>query len=173
MSRLEVKRLDSPLARNTGGRDPLAEDEQPPERQPQAASRPQRRPVAASSKARLATVPQSPPDGEAASPDLLDGLPAPPSLNESLELLSTRLPISLRRSLSELTAALRARHGERVSQKSLPEQEVLAVIIWLAGSARDPWAIARLGAALDAYRARRYAAAAEALRRPTPPGTAP
>jgi hypothetical protein len=168
MSRLEVKRLDSPLARNH--HDSPAEDEQPREQQPQAASpRPKRRAAAQPSKPRLASVPQSLPDGEAGSSPL-ERLPDPPALNESLELLSTRLPISLRRSLSELTGALRTRDGERVSQKSLPEQEVLAVIIWLAGSAQDPETVARLGAALDAYRARRYAAAAEALRPPAPNG---
>lgn len=173
MSRLEVKRLDSPLARNTRPRDRPAEDEQPREQQPEAASRPERRPAVEPSKPRLASVPQSPPDRSPANSDPLEALPHPPALNESLELLSTRLPVSLRRSLSELTGALRSRDGERVSQKSLPEQEVLAVIIWLAGSAQDPQVVARLGAALDAYRARRYAAAAEALRPPAPPDNAP
>lgn len=174
MTRLEVKRLDSPLARNTGRHDSPAEDEQPREQQPEAASRPERRPaVVEPSKPRLASVPQSRPDRSPANSDPLEALPDPPALNESLELLSTRLPVSLRRSLSELTGALRSRDGERVSQKSLPEQEVLAVIIWLAGSAQDPQVVARLGAALDAYRARRYAAAAEALRPPAPPDNAP
>jgi hypothetical protein len=173
MSRLEVKRLDSPLARSTRGpRDP-AEGEQPHEEQREAPPRPKRRPTAERSKPRLASVPQAPLDSTAASPESLDGLPDPPALNESLELLSTRLPTSLRRSLSELTGALRTRDGERVSQKGLPEQEVLAVIIWLAGSAQDPRAVARLGAALDAYRARRYAAAAEALRPSAPAGESP
>jgi hypothetical protein len=173
MSRLEVKRLDSPLARNTGRRDGPAEKEQPPERQPETPSRPKRRPAVEPSKPRLASVPQAPPDPAAPSSDPLAGLPDPPALNESLELLSTRLPTSLRRSLSEFTGALRTRDGERVSQKSLPEQEVLAVLIWLAGSARDPQAVARLGATLDAYRARRYAAAAEALRPSTPADSSP
>jgi hypothetical protein len=117
-------------------------------------------------------VPRTPPGTTAATFDPLEGLPDPPVLNESLELLSTRLPISVRRSLSELTGALRARDGERVSQESLPEQEVLAVIIWLVGSAHDPQAVARLGAAIDAYRARRYAAAAEALRSAASAGNA-
>lgn len=175
MSRLEVKRLDSPLARGPreprGSRDPV-EDEQPHEQQQDPAPRPKRGPTAERSKPRLASVPQSL-NATAASPDSLDGLPDPPGLNESLELLSTRLPTSLRRSLSELTGALRTRDGERVSQKGLPEQEVLAVIIWLAGSAQDPQAVARLGAALDAYRARRYAAAAEALRPSAPAGESP
>ena len=173
MSRLEVKRLDSPLARNTGRRDVRADDEQPREQQPEAPSRPRRQPPVERSTPRLASVPQTPPDAAAARSDPLEGLPDPPSLNESLELLSTRLPISLRRSLSELTGALRTRDGDRVSQKGLPEQEVLAVIIWLAGSAQDPQAVARLGAALDAYRARRYAAAAQALRPSAPASESP
>ena len=118
-------------------------------------------------------MPQTPPEARAAKSDPFDGLPDPPALNESLELLSTRLPTSLRRSLSELTGALRARDGERVSQKGLPEQEVLAVLIWLAGSAENSQAVARLGAALDAYRARRYAAAAEALRPSAPADESP
>ncbi|MGO9956709.1 MAG: hypothetical protein ACLP50_12105 [Solirubrobacteraceae bacterium] len=90
-------------------------------------------------------------------------MPEPPPLDEPLELVSTRLPTSLRRSLSELTTALRARDGQRVSQKSLPEQEVIALLVWLAGAVDDPETITRLGAALDAFRARRYAAAARAL----------
>jgi hypothetical protein len=137
MSRLEITRLDSPLARSTRGpRDPV-EEEQPHE-QREAASRPKRRPPAEPSKPRLASVPQATVDATAASPDSLDGLLVTPALDETLELLSTRLPTSLRRSLSELTGALRARDGQRVSQKALPEQEVLAVIIWLAGSAQEP-----------------------------------
>ena len=173
MSRLEVKRLDSPLARTTDRRASPAEDEKPREEQPKAASRPKRRSAGEPSTPRLASVPQSPPEPPAANSNPLEGLPAPPALNESLELLSTRLPVSLRRSLSELTAALRARDGGRVSQKSLPEQEVLALLIWLTGSAQDPRAVARLGAALDAFRARRYAAAAEALRPSAAAGDSP
>jgi len=172
MSRLEVKRLDSPLARNTpGSRD--HEDKQPHDQQRKAPPRPKRRSTAEGSKPALASVPHMPQDATAAGPDSLDGLPDPPALNESLELLSTRLPTSLRRTLSELTGALRTRDGERVSQKDLPEQEVLAVIIWLTGPAQDPQAVARLGAALDGYRARRYAAAAEALRPSAPAGESP
>ena len=94
---------------------------------------------------------------------LLGALPDPPPLSEPLELLSTRLPSSLRRSISELTTALRARGDTRQSQKALPEQEVLAVLIWLAGNADDPATIQRLGRALDTYRGRRYAAEARTL----------
>ena len=101
----------------------------------------------------------SPPD---AAPGV--SLPDPPALDETLELISSRLPSSLRRSLTELTVVLRARSGERLSQKSLPEQEVLAVLIWAAGSPEDPDAVAKLAASLSEFRARRYAAAAVALR---------
>jgi hypothetical protein len=110
--------------------------------------------------------PASPPQPvEALAPpdDPLAALPQPPALDEPLELISSRLPTSLRRSLSDLTGALRSRDGRRFSQKQLPEQELLAVLVWLAGSAEDPRAVERLGHALDAFRARRFAAAAEAL----------
>ena len=93
----------------------------------------------------------------------LSALPDPPPLSEPLELLSTRLPSSLRRSISDLTTALRARGDTRQSQKALPEQEVLAVLIWLAGDPDDPATIQRLGRALDTYRGRRYAAEARTL----------
>ena len=64
-------------------------------------------------------------------------MPEPPPLDEPLELVSTRLPTSLRRSLSELTTALRARRAARLP-KSLPEQEVIALLVWLAGAVDDP-----------------------------------
>jgi hypothetical protein len=174
MSRLEVKRLDSPLTRGTRRPSDRGEgNPQPDDEKPEATPRSKRRPAGESTKPRLASVPQTPPEAQAAKSDPFDLLPDPPALNESLELLSTRLPTSLRRSLSELTGALRARGGERVSQKGLPEQEVLAVLIWLAGSAESSQAVVRLGAALDAYRARRYAAAAEALRPSAPADESP
>jgi hypothetical protein len=65
--------------------------------------------------------------------------------------------------MSELTRALRARNG-LVSQKGLPEQEVLAMLIWAAGSPEDPETIERLDGLLSEFRARRYTAAAQALR---------
>ena len=122
MSRLEIKRLDSPLARSTRQPTDPADDERPQEDQRQATSRSKRRPTAERSKPRLASVPQASPDATAASADSLEGLPDPPALNESLELLSTRLPTVLRRSLSELTGALRTRNGERVSRRACPSK---------------------------------------------------
>jgi len=173
MSRLEVKRLDSPLARSSTQRADPAKGAQEREEQPETSSQSKPRRTVERSKTKLASVPQMPPDMTAAGSDPLERLPDPPALNEPLELLSTRLPSSIRRSLSEFTAALRTRDGGRASQKSLPEQEVLAVLVWLAGSAQDPQATTRLGDALDAYRARRYAAAAKALRPSAPAGESP
>jgi hypothetical protein len=153
---LKVKRLDSPLNRNTAG-------ERRSEPAPAAApAKPRRRPGTAAAP-RLASVATEPRE-DSAPAAATHSLPDPPPLDEALELISSRLPRSLRRSLTELTAALRARSGERLSQKSLPEQEVLAVLIWAAGSAADPDAVARLAASVSEFRARRYAAAAEALR---------
>jgi hypothetical protein len=169
MSNLKIKRLDSPLARGTQTAAPPAKQHPttaPPrrERQPQPAAG-ERRP----SSAKLAAVAAQDTAAEDSSrdvspPDDLDGLPDPPLLTEPLELLSTRLPVSLRRAISDMTVALRARQGGRASQKALPEQEVLATLVWLAGSADDPAAVDRLGRSLAAYRARRYAAEARALR---------
>lgn len=163
MSPLKVNRLDSPLARSAGTDQRRARPEKPVE-----ASR-RSTPTGRVSEARpqVALESVSVPDADEISPvtaeSLLEALPDPPPLAETLELLSTRLPSSLRRQVSDFTAALRGRDGGRVSQKALPEQEVLAVLIWLAGSADDPDAIRRLSHALDAYRARRYAAEARAL----------
>jgi hypothetical protein len=161
MSDLKVNRLDSPIARRTAREPDPSEPTKPRETPPKRSQSP------AARKPTLARVPEAQESrrrqaGDATAPSL-DALPNPPSLSESLELLSTRLPSSLRRSLSELTMALRARSHTRQSQKALPEQEVLAVLIWLAGDPADPATIQRLGSALDAYRGRRYAAEARTL----------
>jgi len=159
MTELKVKRLDSPLARQTPPADETEQDS--PARAPRRA-----RPAVARNSA-LASVPEARDTQQNSGPDAagasLSALPDPPPLSEQLELLSTRLPSSLRRSISELTTALRARGGTRQSQKALPEQEVLAVLIWLAGDPEDPATIQRLGRALDTYRGRRYAAEARTL----------
>jgi hypothetical protein len=159
MTELKVKRLDSPLARRTPSAD---QNEQ--ERPAPATPRPQ---PAVAAKPALTSVPKAKDKQQHNGPDAsgitLGALPDPPPLSEQLELLSTRLPSSLRRSISELTMALRARSDTRQSQKALPEQEVLAVLIWLAGDPNDPATIQRLGRALDAYRGRRYAAEARTL----------
>ena len=162
MTELKVKRLDSPLARRTRS----AADENGEKKSDPA---PRRSRPAATQKPALTSVPEAretqPQDdgGLEAAEAILGALPDPPPLSEPLELLSTRLPSSLRRSISDLTTALRARGDTRQSQKALPEQEVLAVLIWLAGSPDDPAAIQRLGRALDTYRGRRYAAEARTL----------
>jgi hypothetical protein len=171
MTRLEVKRLDSPLRRSSS--DPVT-----PAAEPEAAPATAKAPAATAgaqharkrSRKRSPAAPESPRVSTVAeqgrSDDLGDELarlPEPPELDESLELVSSRIPVSLRRSLSELTGALREQGGGRVSQKGLPEQEVLAVLVWAAGSADDPEAVQRLERTLKAYRARRFAAAAEKL----------
>jgi hypothetical protein len=159
MTELKVKRLDSPLARRTPPADENEQDKPAPA--PRRA-----RPVAAPKPA-LTSVPEAEDTQQQHGPDAtgsnLSALPDPPPLSEPLELLSTRLPSSLRRSISDLTTALRARGDTRQSQKALPEQEVLAVLIWLAGDPDDPATIQRLGRALDTYRGRRYAAEARTL----------
>jgi len=159
MTELKVKRLDSPLGRRTT---PANENEQD-----NPAPAPRRARPAAAPKPALTSVPEKEDTQQQNGPDAnrrtLSALPDPPPLSEPLELLSTRLPSSLRRSISDLTMALRARGDTRQSQKALPEQEVLAVLIWLAGDPDDPATIQRLGRALDTYRSRRYAAEARTL----------
>lgn len=155
---LKVNRLDSPLARHASA----AESSQPAPKAARSAASPSRESTAPEFPRLTSASPD--PLAEIAMSSALDALPEPPPLNEPLELISSRLPVSLRRSLSDLTGALRARNSERVSQKSLPEQEVLASLIWAAGSADDPQAVSELAKTLSAYRARRYVAAAAALR---------
>jgi hypothetical protein len=172
VTRLEVKRLDSPLRRSSRDRAaPAAEQEiaPPPAKvstatagaQPARKRTRKRSPAPAAESQRSRTVADQ--DGSDDLGDELTRLPAPPELDESLELVSSRIPVSLRRSLSELTGALREQGGGRVSRKGLPEQEVLAVLVWAAGSADDPEAVRRLERTLRAYRARRFAAAAAKL----------
>ncbi len=66
-------------------------------------------------------------------------------------------------------AALRERRGggAPVSQKTLPEQEVLALALWLLGDPHNEQDLERIAAAHDEYRSRQLAAAADALRRST------
>ncbi len=54
-----------------------------------------------------------------------------------------------------------------MSQKTLPEQEVLALALWLLGDPHNAQALERIAAAHDEYRAGQLAAAADALRRST------
>ena len=158
MSKLEIKRIDSPLARDRA-RATEAPAAEPPAKSAPPSRRRAPRPRPGTEPAGLPASPDAP--GHDRAP--LGGLPAPPPLHEPLELLSTRIPSSLRRNLSDLTAALRARGTGRQTQKVLPEQEVLALLVWLAGSPEDSQAVARLSRALDTYRAGRYAAAAREL----------
>ena len=83
-------------------------------------------------------------------------------MDERVELVSTRLPVSLSRALDRHTRALRDRH-DLASQKALPMQEVLAAVVWALGDPEDEAAVDRLDAVYRSYRARRMAAAARAL----------
>jgi hypothetical protein len=92
----------------------------------------------------------------------VEGFWEPPTLDERVELISTRLPVSLSRALERHTRALRDRH-DLASQKALPMQEVLAALVWALGDPQDEAAVDRLDAVYRSYRARRMAAAARAL----------
>ena len=65
-----------------------------------------------------------------------------------------------------MTLALRQRQPTRASQKGLPQQEVLAVILWALGDPDDAESVDGLAELHSRYRAGRYAAAAEQLGRP-------
>lgn len=97
-------------------------------------------------------------DGRSALQDLW----SPPALDERVELVSTRLPVSLARALERHTRALRDRHDVG-SQKALPMQEVLAAVVWALGAPDTEDAVDRLDTIYRSYRARRMAAAAKAL----------
>jgi hypothetical protein len=86
----------------------------------------------------------------------------PPAWGERVELISTRLPVSLSRALERHTRTLRDRH-DLASQKALPMQEVLAAVVWALGDPHDEAAVDRLDKVYRSYRARRMAAAARAL----------
>ena len=171
MSGLAVKRLDSPLVRSAPKANRSGVSEPAPVSQQSFVGR---RPDV-TSRAHPPRPPAAAEPGEAPTSwkAQLDELPPPPRLDEPLEMLSSRLPTSLRRVLAQFTVALRDRNGGRVSQKQLPEQELLAVLIWLAGSPQDPQTVNRLAMALDLFRARRFAAAAAALDEGSAPGDMP
>ena len=75
-------------------------------------------------------------------------------LDERMELVSTRLSVSLSRALDRHTRALRDCH-DLASQKALPMQEVLAAVVWALGDPDDEAAVDRLDAIYRGYRARR------------------
>lgn len=82
----------------------------------------------------------------------------PPGADETLDLLSVRVSEDLRENLRDVTTFLRRRKGGRSSQKRLPEQEVVAMALWLLGDARDPEAMEALGELHDVFHQRRLAA---------------
>ena len=171
-SPLKVTHLDSPLRRSdsapveesVGGTTPIdfeiaAETPEVAATAPVAAApaatgsaKPRRRRAAAP----RAVAPTD--DGRAALQDLW----SPPALDERVELVSTRLPVSLARALERHTRALRDRHDVG-SQKALPMQEVLAAVIWALGDPDSDAAVDRLDTVYRGYRSRRMAAAARAL----------
>ena len=179
-STLKVTRLDSPLQglRNSDGEGPPNSSPEPDSAAPATAeggsSSPGvvARPPAAAPTTRRRSRPRrrGAADTPAATSSSKDAWPPvqgfwePPALDEHLELVSTRLPVSLSRALDRHTRALRDRH-DLASQKALPMQEVLAAVVWALGDPEDEAAVDRLDAIYRGYRARRMAAAAQALSR--------
>jgi hypothetical protein len=172
-SALKVTHLDSPLRRSddeSAESKPVAIDSSPPAGAeggsspgivarpleaaptPKRRSRPRRR-AAAEALAATSSKDTWPP---------AQGFWEPPAMDERVELVSTRLPVSLSRALDRHTRALRDRH-DLASQKALPMQEVLAAVVWALGDPEDEAAVDRLDAVYRSYRARRMAAAARAL----------
>jgi hypothetical protein len=92
-----------------------------------------------------------------------DRLGDPPALDEQLEFVSGRVPSSLANRLNLMTQAVRERQSSRASQKGLPQQEVLAVLLWALGDPDDPENVNALLDLHARYRARRYAQAAQSL----------
>ena len=167
-SPLKVTHLDSPLRRSNAE----GEREKPSEagssspgvvaRPPPPRPRPRRRDVpgrAAAARRNTAAAAALPPKDQWPP---VEGFWDPPTLDERVELISTRLPVSLSRALERHTRALRDRH-DLASQKALPMQEVLAALVWALGDPEDEAAVERLDGIYRSYRARRMAAAARAL----------
>jgi hypothetical protein len=174
---LKVTRLDSPLQglrrSNSDGTDTAPADSP---RRSEAEDRPSpgvvaRAPATAAAPAARRSRPRpaaETPTDALASPAAADAWPPaqgfwqPPALDERVDLVSTRLPVSLSRALERHTRGLRDRH-DLASQKALPMQEVLAAAVWALGDPQDEAAVDRLDAIYRSYRARRMAAAAKAL----------
>lgn len=152
---LKVTRIDSPLAR---GQEP-----QPTSTNPGLRPEPLPAPDTAQAPPTRLDERRSPSTTPAAQ------LAAPPALEERLALVSHRVPESLKVNLGHFTRVLRERRGggAPVSQKTLPEQEVLALALWLLGDPHNAQGLERIAAAHDEYRAGQLAAAADALRRST------
>lgn len=150
---LKVTRIDSPLTR---GQEP----------QPSTTD-PGPRPVPRQASDTAQAPPARLDERRSPSPTPTAPLLAPPALEERLALVSHRVPESLKVNLGHFTRALRERRGggAPVSQKTLPEQEVLALALWLLGDPRNDQNLERIAAAHDDYCANQLTAAAEALRR--------
>jgi hypothetical protein len=149
---LKVTRIDSPLGRRGASAAPAAAKPAPRTRR--------ERESGAKSAADNPGQRGRPPEQQRVGPRR-----SPPSLDEALALMSHRVPESLRVNLSLFTRALRERRGagSPVSQKTLPEQEILALAIWMLGDPRSADDLERIAEAHDDYRAQQLAAAAAAL----------
>jgi len=173
MTSLKVTHLDSPLRRSDGesAQEKRPDIDPPPSgaeensssprvvaRPPEAAPTPRRR--SRPRRRAAAEAPAATSSKDAWPP--AQGFWEPPALDERVELVSTRLPVSLSRALDRHTRTLRDRH-DLTSQKALPMQEVLAAVVWALGDPEDEAAVDRLDAIYRGYRARRMAAAARTL----------
>jgi hypothetical protein len=167
MSDLKVTRLDSPLRRRPEppprAEETVARDSEAAPTAPRPAHRRQPAPpvtAANGTRPRPAAAEQAKP----AARDHVVRRPDPPPADEMLTLLSARLPESLRARLAAFTAALRTREGSgHVSQKALPEQEVLALAVWALGDPNNPSAIDALARVRSDWHARRHAARARSF----------
>jgi hypothetical protein len=173
---LRIKRVDSPLR---SSRPPQTETpEQGPEQQPQVepetapdsakATTRQSEPKTETSNGATTTKTsqrrQAPKKQRRSQPRQTDDrLGDPPAFDEQLEFVSGRVPSSLANRLNLMTQAVRERQSSRASQKGLPQQEVLAVLLWALGDPDDPENVNALLDLHARYRARRYAQAAQSL----------
>lgn len=160
---LRVRRLDSPLAR-PGTETPAATDGQPPlETEHEVGGNEQAALQVPAPIEANGGEPEEPVDRQGIGERSAGDLPSPPPLDEQLEFVSGRVPGSLAQRLNAMTLALRERQRSRASQKGLPQQEVLAVLLWALGDSDDPRAVEALAELHARYRAGRYTAAAEQL----------
>jgi hypothetical protein len=88
-----------------------------------------------------------------------------PSFEEQSDMLGVRVPAALRESLRKWVVVLRQRLGTGVSQKRLPEQEVVAFLLWMLGDADDPERVDHIEELFREFRKRRHEVSAQAAMR--------